>query len=380
MSATLQERLIVIVIQMELMMFDHRHYVPVMKWRQGEYQALLKLDSSVKEKITPLFEIPTEEWDYENERPKKTLDEHIEKFGKRLKEKWGNRRCFVDSCYLVPTSTCADGAHHLSKLIELAESEGCAAVPVTGLRRHRDYQEAVSSLVTEFGRGICLRIKVEDYDSSDIKQDIQGLLDYLSLAPGDVDLVIDSGEYVPHSASVYANNLLGLMRSTPFINRWRTLSVSGTAFPAVVSAAEYRPLGEAIRYEWVGYKLLLKKLRDDERVPTFSDYTVSHPRTEKLDPRVLDPNAKIKYTIDEKWLIVVGTQVKRNGRGQYIDLCQRILQSGKFDNVGFSWGDDYIDGCANGTETTGGTSTWPSVTNNHHVTRVVSEISSLHVI
>ena len=65
-------------------MFYHLHYVPVLKWRQCEYQSLLKLTATIKEWVTPLFEIPTEQWDFENGAPAKSLDEHLAKFGKRL--------------------------------------------------------------------------------------------------------------------------------------------------------------------------------------------------------------------------------------------------------------------------------------------------------
>jgi hypothetical protein len=365
-------------------LFDHRHYVPILKWRQGEYQALLKLESSTKDAITPLLEIPEEAWDFENEQPKKTLDEHTEKFGKRLKEKWGARRCFVDSCYLDPSARCQDGTHHLSRLFALAEAEGCNAVPVTGLTREQLYQQSVASIVDAYGRGVCLRLTSDDYDGVDIKVSITNLLAALSVSPVDVDLVIDSKEFVPHSASAYANAVLSYIQQTPYINRWRSLTVAGTAFPAVLSSAEYKPHGKAKRYEWLGYKVLIAKLGDGDRVPSFSDYTVAHPQTGKLDPRLLDPNAKIKYTIEDEWFVVIGSQVKKNGRSQYRNLCDSIINNipNIFDGEKFSWGDSYIYECSTNVSkvTTGGTSTWPSVTNNHHMSRVVFEISSLHVL
>ncbi|WP_273828357.1 beta family protein [Pseudomonas sp. SBT1-2] len=365
-------------------MFDHRHYVPIVKWRQGEYQALWKLSADVKDNITPLLEIPEEAWDFEAGAPKKTLDEHTEKFGKRLKEKWGGRRCLIDSCYLSPVATCANGEHHLSRLISLAEAEGCNVVPVTGLSRHMDYQKAVLGVTSEYKRGICLRLVADDYDRSDLKGDITELLDYFSLSATDVDLVIDSKEFVPNSAVTYAITMLGFLGNTPYINRWRSLTVSGTAFPATINAVNYRPNGRAKRFEWLGYKNLIGRLNDKDRIPSFSDYTVSHPQTGNLDPRLMDPNAKIKYTVEDDWFIVVGSQVKKNGRSQYRSHCDQIVNAipKVFDGEKFSWGDLYIYECstAQGTATTGGTSTWPSVTNNHHITRVVYELSNLYAI
>ncbi len=34
-------------------MFTHRHYVPILKWKQGEYQALSRLSNVVKDNLTP---------------------------------------------------------------------------------------------------------------------------------------------------------------------------------------------------------------------------------------------------------------------------------------------------------------------------------------
>ncbi len=121
-------------------MFDHQHYVPILKWRQGEYLAMERLSISIKEWCTPLYEIPVETWDFEAGQKKNTLDEHLEKLGRRLKKSWGARRCFFDSCHLAGTDQMADGQHHLERVFDLARQEGTSPVPVTGLSRHSDYQ------------------------------------------------------------------------------------------------------------------------------------------------------------------------------------------------------------------------------------------------
>ena len=46
-------------------MFTQRHYVPVLKWKQGEYQALYRLSNAVKDNLTPLLEIPPIGFDFE---------------------------------------------------------------------------------------------------------------------------------------------------------------------------------------------------------------------------------------------------------------------------------------------------------------------------
>lgn len=361
-------------------MFDHLHYVPVLKWRQGEYQALLKLAPTIKDWVTPLFEIPTEQWDFENDAPAKSLDEHLGKFGRRLKAKWGSRYCFVDSCYLQPNAQNAAGVHHLAWIFELARQEGAKPIPVTGLGRAAAYTNAVKQIVAIDGSGCCIRLVSEDFDRPQLKNELLALLDFLGVKPTDADIVIDLQDNVGHSASAHARLALTMLQQLPLLARWRTLTIAGGSFPTSLPSATFRPSGTTPRFDWLGYRALVLSMPENIRVPTFADYSVSAQSTELLDPRVVDPLAKIKYTVGDEWFLAVGTQVKRNGRDQYVDLCKTILNAtpSVFHGAPYSWGDEYIDGCAKGLESTGGSSTWPSVATNHHVTRVVRDVAKLH--
>ena len=42
-------------------------YVPSLRWRQAEYQALLRLDESIEDRIVPLITIPPIEFDFGRE-------------------------------------------------------------------------------------------------------------------------------------------------------------------------------------------------------------------------------------------------------------------------------------------------------------------------
>ena len=67
-------------------------YVPILKWRQGEYQALLRLNDPVKDRIVPLIEVTPPDFDFETRTPTKTLDEHlVPRLGHELVERFGGR-------------------------------------------------------------------------------------------------------------------------------------------------------------------------------------------------------------------------------------------------------------------------------------------------
>ena len=360
-------------------MFDENHYVPILKWRMGEYQALLHLKRTVKDWCTPLLEIPTEAWDFEEEKPAKSLDDHLSSFGKRLKAKWDTAICFVDSPYIDGAAKVASGQHHLEFIFDQARAAKCKAIPVVGLRRASAYVSAVRRIAAADSLGICLRLEPEDFTPS-LQADIDALLSRLAINVDDVDLVIDSKDSIQPSATTQAAVWKAQLMQIPYQVTWNTLTIAGTAFPAALPASVYRPKGTAKRNEWLAYKHLISTLKPTQRIPTFGDYATSHPVTALLDPRVLDPNAKIKYTIDDAWFIVVGTQVKLNGRGQYVQLCERIINErpAVFSGASYSWGDKYIADCAAKAVGTGGTSTWPTVATNHHVTRAIRDVAKFH--
>lgn len=359
-------------------MFDNNHYVPVLKWRQGEYMALSRLTAAIKDWVTPLFEVPTEAWDFEAEAPAKSLDDHLAKFGVRLKQKWDARRCFVDSPFIDGAAKMANGTHHFAHIFDLIRVAGANAVPVLGLGRHSSYVTAVKSIVQQDESGACIRLTPDDFDAS-LHTKIGAVLSKVGLHVGQCDLVIDYVADIAKTSKTQALVWKGLLDQVPSIGSWRSVTVAGTAFPQNLPASAFRPTGTTKRYDWLSYKDLLGLLPAGARIPTFGDYAVAHPQTELIDPRMLDPNAKVKYTIDDEWFIAMGTQVKKNGRGQYAGVCKSIVSAkpAVFAGPAYSHGDKFIDDCAKGTGSTGGASTWPMVGSNHHITKVVRDVATL---
>lgn len=356
-------------------MFSHAHYVPILKFRQGEYLAMGRSSTTIKKWMTPLFELPTEPWDFEESRPSKSMDQHLSQFGKRLSRNW-KARCFIDSPYIGGTTTVASGSHHLEHAFSLARAEGCQAVPVVGIERDAAYKKAVAAIVTTDGRGACIRLSPDDF-SSNIKGNITSLLTTIGLKASDCDLIIDANDDVSSSPNSQVAVWKSQLSALPQLTSWRSLTVAGGSFPASLSpASAYRPHHDLKRHEWLAYKALVKgKL---PRIPTFGDYSAASPKTFEMDPRLMDPNAKVKYTLSDVWRIAMGKQVKKNGRAQYQTLCTTLIGSlgTVWPGRTYSHGDEFIEDCAAG-KGNGGSSTWPTVTTSHHAAVAVRGIAIL---
>jgi hypothetical protein len=358
----------------DLPSFDHRHYVPCLRWKQGEYQALLRLGHSTKGAITPLIEMPEIGWDFETNKEAKTLDDHVEKFAKRVVEKWDDRWTFVD-LKLVSSHRMTDGRHPVGYVFCDLSARGASAVPVTGVGRDRAYKAEVSKVVSREQHGVCIRATLQEVASAEFSAGLASLLKELSLSPGDAHFVLDLEAPSFEPVEGFTKMVIKTLSKVPTINRWRTLTVCGTSFPETMGDIE-RGVEIRKRYEWLCYKLILKTLPAGHRKPTFGDYAIAHPAVPHVDMRRVKPAASLRYTIDDAWYIAKGRNVRDNGRDQYCDQCAKLVSSGMYMGERYSAGDEYISKCAARLVEPGSLTTWRWVGTNHHLRKVVMDVAN----
>ena len=360
------------------MNFDHSHYVPCLRWKQGEYLAVSQLPNTTKNVFTPLIEVPEIGWDFEKGREAKTIDEHLAPFAKRIHDKWGKRTCFVDLNLIGPKERMATGIHPVFFVFDGLRQRMCSAIPVTGLHRDDAHQREIRNIVARSKSGICLRIQIEQAAKGSLKDDLDSLLSRLKIRSESCDLIIDLGapSFVPLEGFSTAIQQIG--SKLPYLNNWRSFTVLSTSFPATMAGIKRG--GEVVtRHEWQLYKMLVADLRKTKlRLPTFGDHTISHPQVLDKDMRLLKPNATIKFTIDDGWYIVKGNNVKDYGYEQFHGLSQQVLASRHYRDSAFSWGKEYIRKCANRSATRGNLTKWVQVGTNHHIAKVTQDIASFY--
>jgi len=358
-------------------MITHKTYVPILKWKQGEYQALLNLDERVKKHIVPLIEIPPIGFDHAEKRESKTLDEHIEKIGSRLKQKWGVDLCLIDFSQLQLQER-TDGMQYVSKIFELYRKESCTVVPVIGLDCSENMAKMLKSIATTDGNGLCLRIKSKYLNDKDINEEIEHFLNIVSISRSEIDLLVDFEE-LPDIGQIesYMAFSVNSIRNIEKINLWRSFTVAGASFPKDTSKSSM----DKKRLEWLFYNKCYTDFIDGYRLPAFSDYGINRPEHTDLDMRVIKPYAKMRYTLDDRWYINIGAAVrgpKSRGFGQFKELCQNLVAKEFFRGANYSAGDKHIFDCAEGKIGTGNLSTWVFVSTNQHLVKIVNDLANLY--
>src|SRR5687767_12660817 len=72
-------------------------YMPVLKTKQGEFNALSNLNLSIQGYIVPLIEVSRIEFDNEENKTPKTIEEHLNTITNRIVKKWARSNAFLDT-------------------------------------------------------------------------------------------------------------------------------------------------------------------------------------------------------------------------------------------------------------------------------------------
>ncbi|MBP7052550.1 MAG: beta family protein [Phycisphaerae bacterium] len=360
------------------MQFTHIHYVPCLRWKLGEYQGLLRLSPRTRCFLTPLIEVPRIGYDFENATATKTIDQHLAPFAKRVHEKWGRSACFVDLNLIEPDARMDTGIHPVRFISDCLRAKMCSFIMVTGLDRDAAYQREIRAAAIQSQSGVCLRLSIERAARGSVRQDLNSLLSELKVDVHLCDVIVDlqAPNFLPLEG--FAQAIQAILSPFPHLKDWRSLTLLGTSFPKTMQGIRKR--GEVVpRHEWQLYRTVIADFKKAGlRLPTFGDYAISHPDGSELDWRVVKPPATIRYTIDDGWYIVKGDNVRDYGFEQYHELSRLLTSSRYYQGPSMSWGDDYIERCANGDVRTGNLSTWRQVGTNHHIEKVTRDIASFY--
>jgi hypothetical protein len=360
-------------------MGTHPIYVPMLKGKEGEFAALEALSGDVKPHLMPLIEFPGVPFDYANERPSKSLDEHVEGLSGRLDKLqriWPNAPLYLHLPWFGEGERLKDGRVALESVLADCMKEGINAVPVVSRSSSHDEVRAAARYSANAETGACVRLFIEDFkEDIDLDEEVGRLWRELgSVGSNSLDVIIDLGDLHPE-ANLVARSVLSMI---PEKDQWRRMILAAASFPEDLSDVGAATTSTIPRREWELWKTLQRRPNIlPRRDLIFGDYAIAHPLPKELDPRIMQMSASIRYTTPDDWLVVKGRNVRQYGFDQYFELCKTLIGRPEYSGRDFSWGDRYIDDCANGMLGPGNATTWRKVGTNHHLTLVTRELAKL---
>jgi hypothetical protein len=374
--------------------FDHSHYVPILKGKQGEFDALANITSGEHlQRFTPLIEVPQISVIYPDPKsapvPSKTIDEHVADVAESLIEAIKNLpSVFIDGFYIETEDDLQDGSSPIDYLFRSLREAGVPFISVIGLDRVEDYANSVSDAMSIDKRGCCLRLVEADIDGiAELEGQIAALFKTISTEPSEVDLLVDFGPKVPPKAT-----LPFLIDSLPLIGEWRSFTIACSSFPANMSDVKKNSIKELSREEWEAW-LSIRSKSSVKRMPTYGDYGINHPvLSEDYNPFTMNMSPNIRYTDTLNYVLAKGqaqprkkwanTPQKLEIRAQlapgvqYPKLATAIKKHSAWKGTAFSWGDGFIDRCSR-KECAGSATDWRAVGMSHHIALVLQQIANL---
>ena len=294
-------------------------YVPVLKGKEGEFAALEVLKTDVRRIVMPLIEIPSIPYDYVDERPAKSLDEHVSGIAARLRRCWPDNPLYLDLPWFENEECLEDGRVALEAVLADCVSAGVQVAPVVSRGIKRPVSRWASREESKFRTA--LRLTVEDFEEDvDLVVEVEHLSQKLGLMASSIDLILyledlgaDDGKAVLIARSVFS--------MIPNRDEWRRVILVGASFPEDLSDVDAANVTKLPRREWVLWRTLQKRASAlPRRDMIFGDYAIAHPIPKELDPRVMLMSANIRYTTPENWLILKGRNVRQYGFEQYFHI------------------------------------------------------------
>lgn len=344
-------------------MIDREKYVPILKCKAGEFIALAKLPDSLKNETVPIADlVPVHN--------KKSFVEHIKSSIGYIKS-WGNERLlYIDGYMLQDTDLTMGRKKYMEYIFDELRKNGNNVIPVVSNISNLEYLEQVKNIIEKDGKGVCLRVFVNR--ELNINDEIERTIQRLGININQIDLLIDLQSVENLKIEEIYTWQKDILLNLVYSSSWRSLFLAGSSFPINLIKLSANQIHIIPRKHWLAWKQLINK-KEIERIPTYSDYGISHPLIAEVEG-IPNASASIRYTYESEYYIYRGSGTRQQGFEQFYDLSESLMNSNEFYGTEHCAGDRYINICGTKKEKPGSLKTWRWVGTCHHLTVVINQL------
>lgn len=358
------------------------HYVAALQTKSGEIRALREASAQTWEALTPLIEVLG---------PKAPGTEpfgqsRVDGWAKKLADAVGSHTIFLDRLRLSPNHL----AQHrrgtvpvLTAIYAGARRRGLVFVPVLQLGDVAGTIQQVADAAACDGRGVALRVPLLGTvvpDGGSISAVVMQTLEAVEIEVSGSDLMMDLRQ-IPEDVEIDIDDLVPMIDELVAVGHWRNVVLLGTTMPRTLGGGvvEAGTIGRLPRKEWLLWLALPRS--GVSRLPTYGDYVVQHPdppldMAEGQVPHGI--RAAIRYTHDTVTVIPRAKEPRRiEGKEQYRQLCDILVAQPEFAGRDYTWGDQQVADCADGTCEPGWEDHWRGAATSHHLRFVVDQLARL---
>lgn len=363
-----------------------KKYVPILRWRLAELSAVEKLYPKDRENITPLIELvmpapTTDKEDYKKviKDPKTKFLSNLGGISQQILKCWGRDLIFIDVHLLDGDvrSSALEQILSASSQLDIFSVPVIYIIPVTSTDADMETRKVAVKFSKINNRGLCIRIDESHLADNSLSEHIENFIATNELKIEDTDLLIDLRII---DSNISPEFVVERLSKLPRIEMWRSLILSGGAFPKDLSHLEKHGHHQIERLDWTLWNNIIKS-KTLKRRPIFSDYAIQHPIYYGYMPGVINTSASIRYANDTKWEVLRGEGLRNEkgaGHNQYPAQAKLLTEQSFFKGTNFSFGDKYISERADNKNTkTGNPTTWLTAGINHHLTLVAKQVSNL---
>jgi hypothetical protein len=334
-------------------------YVPILKGKQAEFDALMSLSKAERKSVFPLLELVEPSDD--------TMGEALHTLIERVRPICERGPVFTDG-HLLPLQLELEW-------YQFAEHHELQVIPVIDLSRPINEKQSLLRLDVCARTGACARAPLTNQTTGAQVRNAMEPFSHDSAIPLEsLDLILDLGSVADEPLLVSARSVRRLIPSVPDLLRWRNFILASSAFPSDLRGIQANSVRSIERKDWQLWQGL-QTADGLVRMPTFSDYAMASP---DLPPGGFRAPNSLRYTTRSEWRVLKGNRpVKDREDSDFRKLCEALVTSDDFPGDGFSWGDDYLSRALTAGRMRGNATKWRTVGLSHHIAVVRSQLSSL---
>ncbi|MET8867650.1 beta family protein [Nonomuraea sp. NPDC004580] len=349
-------------------------YMPILKGRASEIQALGKIQKENLASVRALIEVMPPDQSPEDGR--QAVIEAATIFEKRVKDHLPRQRVFAVDCTRLLSRRWPHVCGAISGVSNIMHRHGYSVIPVIRPTDRDCELVDAGRAAKQHQKGVCLRVQWGEHrTAADDGQLARRVRQLMGLGLSDFDLLVDV--WSVDSDSRLRKGIERARQALTWAGKWpfRSLTLAAGAFPKDLGDVPFDTPTAIPRHDACLWSSAAAAYEGPLDV-FYGDYGVSSPRA----GQGFNPHPNLRYTVRDQWVVYRCKKLEGPGalRG-FQDLCRAVIadQWPPF-AASYSWGDQQIERFALGQpELPWKMESWQICGMSHHFATVLDRLANL---